>query len=58
MQQAASRLLFRSRANRERDRLGKLAPRLKEIDNEYGFDLHARERVRIEYKANKVNPLA
>lgn len=59
VQQAASRRLFQSQANRERDRLGKLAPRLKEIDHAYGTDLHARERVRMEfYKANRVNPLA
>lgn len=59
VQQAAGRRLFQSQANRERDRLGKLAPRLKEIDRAYGTDLHARERARMEfYKENRVNALA
>jgi hypothetical protein len=56
-QQAVTGPLFRSRARRERDRLGGLRPKLKEIEHQYEADPEARQRAMIEfYEANKINP--
>jgi hypothetical protein len=57
--QAATRPLFASRAQRQRDRIDALGPKLRAVEREYAGDPEARQRAVMEfYKTNDVNPLA
>lgn len=57
--QAATKPLFGSRAERQRDRMAELQPKLKEIEQTYATDRQARHRAVMEfYEANEVKPFA
>jgi hypothetical protein len=57
--QTATTALFRSRAQRQRDRVSALGPQLWAVERKYADDPGARRRAVMEfYKANDVNPLA
>jgi hypothetical protein len=57
--QAATKPLFGSRAQRQRDRISALGPQLRAVGRNYADDPQARQRAVMEfYKANHVTPFA
>jgi 60Kd inner membrane protein len=57
--QAATRPLFGSGAQRQRDRISALGPQLTAVKRKYADDPQARQRAMMElYKTNDVNPVA
>jgi hypothetical protein len=57
--ETATTSLFRSRVQRQRDRVSALGPQLRAVERKYADDPDARRRAVMEfYKASAVNPLA